>query len=409
MDVRGILVRLHRWVGLTIALFLVVAGLTGSVLVFRDEVDGWLNPDLFSSPGRGAVLEPSALKQAVERTDPRLIVAALPLTPTAGVAARMFVQPRRDEATGRPYVLGFNEIFVDPVDGRILGRRDIAGCCDRATLVPFIYRLHFSLHLPGRWGVWLLGAVSILWLLDCFVGAWLTLPRHRPFWRKWRPSWSIKPGAGSYRRNLDLHRAGGLWLWGILAMLALTSVALNLRREVYLPVVALFSDVTPTPFDLPRRRTPGPLLPIDDIAARARAAADAKGWPAPGPMFHSMATGVVMVRFVDRGGEQPLGAPRLYLDDVDGRELMAVEPGRGTAGDLALNLPLPLHSGRIAGMPGRIAIAVAGIVVVMLGITGTIIWWKKRAGWRAHAMKKHSTRSKTLSALRISSWDSWSA
>ncbi|MFX4466431.1 hypothetical protein ABTA69_20465, partial [Acinetobacter baumannii] len=96
--------------------------------------DGWINPDLFISPGTGDVLQPSALKQAVETADPRLTVAALPLTPTAGVAARMFVQPRRDEASGRPHVLGFNEIFVDPVDGTVLGRRDIAGCCDRATL-----------------------------------------------------------------------------------------------------------------------------------------------------------------------------------------------------------------------------------------------------------------------------------
>ena len=58
MDVRSALVRLHRWAGLTIALFLVVAGLTGSVLVFREELDAWANPDLFASPARGRVLSP---------------------------------------------------------------------------------------------------------------------------------------------------------------------------------------------------------------------------------------------------------------------------------------------------------------------------------------------------------------
>ena len=378
MDARSVLVRLHRWVGLSIALFLVVAGLTGSVLVFRDEIDAWLNPGLFASPGSGAVLQPSALKRAVEAADPRVAVAAMPLTSAAGTAARMFVLPRRDEATGKSHALGFNEIFVDPVDGTLLGRRDIAGCCDRATVIPFLYRLHFSLHLPGRWGVWLLGLISILWLADCFVGAWLTLPRQAPFWPKWRPAWMIKRGAGSYRRHLDLHRAGGLWLWGVLAILAVTSIALNLRREVYFPIVALFSEVTPTPFDGPRQRTPGVPLPLDEIAARARAVAEARGWPAPGPMFHSMATGVMMIRFVGRDGEQPLGAPRLYVDDVDGRELMAIEPGQGTLGDLALALPLPLHSGRIAGLPGRILISVAGFVIAMLGITGMVIWWKKR-------------------------------
>lgn len=394
MELRAVLVRLHRWAGLATALFLVVAGLTGSVLVFREELDAWLNPDLFISPGTGAVLAPDALKRAVEGADTRIMVAALPLTTTAGTAARMFVLPRRDPASAKAYVLGFNELFVDPVDGAVLGRRDIAGCCDRATIIPFLYRLHFSLHLPGRWGVWLLGVVSILWLADCFVGAWLTLPRQGPFWSKWRPAWTIKAGAGAYRRNLDLHRAGGLWLWGVLAILALTSIALNLRREVYFPIIALFSEVTPTPFDRPRQRTAGLPLPLDDIAARAQAVADARGWPAPGPIFHSMGTGVIMIRFVGRDGEPPLGAPRLYLDDVDGRELMASEPGRGTLGDLALHLPLPLHSGRIAGLPGRILVTVAGLVVAMLGVTGVVIWWKKLAGRRAQAAKKRSARAK---------------
>lgn len=402
MDVRSALVRLHRWAGLAIALFLVVAGLTGSVLVFREELDAWANPDLFASPARGRVLSPEALKQTVEAADPRVTVVALPLTTAAGTAARLFVLPKPDPATAKPHVLGFNELFVDPVDGAVLGRRDIAGCCDRATIIPFLYRLHFSLHLPGRWGVWLLGVVSILWLADCFVGAWLTLPRQGPFWPKWRPAWMIKAGTGAYRRNLDLHRAGGLWLWGVLAILALTSIALNLRREVYLPIVAIFGDVTPTPFDRPRQRTPGAPLPLDDIAARARAVADARGWPAPGPIFHSMGTGVIMVRFVGLDGEQPLGAPRLYLDDVDGRELMTIDPGQGTLGDLALNLPLPLHSGRIAGLPGRILIAFAGVVIAMLGVTGVVIWWKKLQGRRAQAAKKRSARARAPASASTS-------
>lgn len=403
MGARSVLVRLHRWVGLATALFLVVAGLTGSVLTFREELDHWLNPDLFTSPGGGTPLPPAALKQAVEAAEPRLAVASLPLTNTAGTAARMFVQPRRDPATTKPYPLGFNEIFVDPVDGRILGWRDIGGCCDRATLIPFLYRLHFSLHLPGRWGVWLLGLVSILWLIDCFVGAWLTLPRQAPFWAKWQPAWTIKRGAGSYRRNLDLHRAGGLWLWGILGMLALTSIALNLRREVYVPIVAALTKVTPTPFDRPRQRTPGTPLGLAEITARAQAAAAERGWPAPGPMFHAVGQGVLLISFPYPEGRGALGAPRLFLDDVDGRELSSIEPGRGTLGDLALQLPLPLHSGRIAGLPGRIVIAISGLVVAMLGITGVVIWWKKRSSRRSQAAKKRSARDSAPASLRISS------
>ncbi|HEU4817682.1 PepSY-associated TM helix domain-containing protein, partial [Janthinobacterium sp.] len=44
---------IHRWAGLTIALFLIVAGLTGAVTSWDHELDEWLNADIMDTPGRG--------------------------------------------------------------------------------------------------------------------------------------------------------------------------------------------------------------------------------------------------------------------------------------------------------------------------------------------------------------------
>lgn len=61
------------------------------------------------------------------------------------------------------------------------------------------------------------------------IGAYLTFQRGRPFWRKWKPAWGIKK-----------RRAGGLWVWAMLFVLAWSSVDFNLH-EVYRPVThALF-------------------------------------------------------------------------------------------------------------------------------------------------------------------------
>jgi uncharacterized iron-regulated membrane protein len=38
-------VLIHRYAGLTMAFFLIVAGLTGSILAFRGEIEHWLNPE----------------------------------------------------------------------------------------------------------------------------------------------------------------------------------------------------------------------------------------------------------------------------------------------------------------------------------------------------------------------------
>ena len=54
-------------------------------------------------------------------------------------------------------------------------------------------------------------------------------------------------------------------------------------------------------------------------------------------------------------------------------------PWEGTAADIFLQLQFPLHSGRIAGIPGRIVLSFLGVVVAMLSLTGIVIWLKKRA------------------------------
>ncbi|WP_408884472.1 PepSY domain-containing protein [Komagataeibacter xylinus] len=43
-----------------------------------------------------------------------------------------------------------------------------------------------------------------------------------------------------------------------------------------------------------------------------------------------------------------------------------------------MQLPLPWHSGRIAGPGGRILICLSDLAVCMLVVTGIMIWQRKR-------------------------------
>jgi uncharacterized iron-regulated membrane protein len=376
--------RMHRYAGLAMAIFLAMAGLTGSIIAFEHELDAWLNPALFHTQNREVALSPSELVARAERRDPRLRVAYVPPEPRPGESARLFVAPRLDPATGKPFTLDFDELFADAVTGESLGTRRWGACClERKHLIPFLYRMHHTLHLPGRAGIWLMGIVAIIWVFDCFVGGYLTFPRARPFFARWKPAWQIKRGAGAYRVNLDLHRAGGLWFWGVLLVLAVSSVYLNLREEVFEPLVALFSPLTPSPIDRARRPEAPiePGLSFDDALARAREEAERRGWPqSPGGVLYRASDGVYVVYFFasqrDRGAG--LGSPSLYFDGTDGRLVGEVVPAEGTAGDIFMRLQFPLHSGRIAGLAGRIAVSATGVVVAILSITGVVIWLKKR-------------------------------
>ncbi len=392
---------LHRWVGLVIAGFLIISGLTGAVISWDHELDDWLNPHLTHVDSRGEYLSSLDLVQAIEARDPRGRVTFVPLSPKTGEAFAFSVAPRVNPATSKLYDLGYNQVFIDPVTGEELGKREWGAVwpLTQETLVSFLYKLHFSLHLPemwgiDRWGEWLLGGIAILWTFDCFVGFYLTLPRRASYssssttsWRaRWTPAWKIKASGTIKRINFDIHRAFGLWAWGLLFMLAFTAVSLNLSREVFHPIISLVAEVTPTPFD---SRTPtalnepiSPKVGYGLVIESAVRVAQTHGWSEPiGDVFYSEAFGIYGVRFYDLGddhGVAGVGPPELYFDANDGRYLGERQPWKETVADIFVQAQFPLHSGRILGLPGRILVSIMGLGTAILSVTGVVIWWRKQ-------------------------------
>jgi uncharacterized iron-regulated membrane protein len=396
---RRALVVLHRWFGLFTAAFLFLAGLTGAVIAWDHELDAWLNPELFRSASRGTAMSAFALADRIEQDDPRLRVRYLQLTHEPGHSALFAVYPRVDPATGRPFELGFDQVAVDTVSGEARGRR-LWGepAWSRANLLPFLYKLHYSLHIPSALGtepgVLFMGIVAVVWLLDALIALYISFPEGSPF----RRSFAFRLRAGGYRLLFDLHRSGGVWIWPLLLVFALSAVAMNLGRELVRPAVSLLSELTPDPFKDAAAAEPAsfvePRFTRAQIAERARSEAAQRSISAPlGGMFYAPEVGIYGAGFFEPGdehGDGGLGNPWLYFDGRSGAVVGAQLPGAGSAGDLYLQLQFPLHSGRIAGVPGRIAVTLLGLAIATLSVTGVVIWARKRNA-RRHAARKRST------------------
>ena len=415
---RNVLVQLHRWFGLFIAGFLIVAGLTGAIISWDHELDEWLNPHLFNNRSEGEPLPPLKLVEIVENSDARVRASLFPMTAEPGHNTEIWVDAKLDPATGRRFELDYDHVFIDPITGDIVGRR----LWGKVSLHPehlmsFLYKLHYSLHLPewrGRdaWGVWLMGGVALIWLIDTFIAFALTLPRKsrladKGWWRRWRPSWLIRGDSGAHKLHFDLHRAGGLWTLGLILILAFTSFSLNLYREVFYPAMSLVSQTTPGPFET---RTPQPLQqPVEprvgwtQLLAMGREEAARRGWREPvGAMFYSDDYVVSGIHFFYPGADHDSGGmavKSLYYDGLDGRFLGDRIPWSGTAADVFVQLQFPLHSGRILGLPGRIMISVMGLVVTMLSVTGFVIWERKRRARRLSARKRETKRAVSLTSV----------
>ena len=405
---RVIVLKTHRYLGLTIALFLIISGLTGAVISWDHELDEWLNPQLFKAVSQERGQPPLWLASQLQQQFPQVQVTYFELHKEAGHTQYFWVEPRVDPQSGELYKPAFNQVYVDAVSGDIQGTREWGAVwpISRETFMSFLYKLHYSLHIPeiagiDHWGIWLLGVIALIWAFDNFLGFYLTLPRRKsqePLMkrlRRWKSSWKINASAGTGRLNFDLHRAFGLWTWVLLFVIAFTAFSLNLYREVFFPVMSLVSDVTPTPLET---RTPSghnkpiePALSFTEIASIAQPKAQEKGWSDPlGSLWYAREYGVYRAEFfaaADGHGAGGVGHKALWYDGVSGEYLGDFIPWEGTAADLFVQAQFPLHSGRILGLPGRVLISFMGLVVALLSITGIVIWWRKLNAGKRRRLK----------------------
>lgn len=62
---------LHRWVGLAMAGFPIIVGLTGSQLAFWLEINHWLTPEMYPGDRPGIALDASTLARHAEAIVPQ--------------------------------------------------------------------------------------------------------------------------------------------------------------------------------------------------------------------------------------------------------------------------------------------------------------------------------------------------
>ncbi|WP_051335673.1 PepSY-associated TM helix domain-containing protein [Methylocapsa acidiphila] len=396
VQIRHFFVWLHRWTGLALAGFLVIVGLTGSLLAFNTELERLISPQLFAQPHPGASrLDLATLAERAEAFAPQARVEGVYDSLPDQIAVE--VSPRKDPTTGEAYALGFNQIFLDPWTGEALGKRMRGDISEGwINLMPFIYRIHWELAL-GPTGMWILGIAAIIWTLDCFNGFYLTLPiALTAFWRRWKPSWLVKTRAGFFRVNFDLHRAGGLWLWPMLLIFAWSSVMMNVKPVYIWATWGVFGGESPWAvyFNSPPRlieeprldwrtaQETGERLLAEQAALHGFAIDHASGLNYIASLGFYGYSAHSSLDVATRGGDTSV------LIDSETGALRSVDlPTGRQSGATVTSWLYALHMANVFGMPYRIFVCVLGLAITMLSATGVYIWWKKRCARRAAAAR----------------------
>lgn len=401
---RHLLVFIHRYVGLVLAGFLILSGATGALLAFKHELDSLLNAEMLHAPlpARNAQpLDPIELGQIILAHYPGASIKRLELDFKPGESMSFRLDWPKNAGTRN------DEVFIHPYTGKILGERTWGDISQGLhNLMPFVFRLHQSLTF-GSEGTTVLGIVALLWTLDCFVGAYLTFPAHRHSARqrngshnwlhRWSHAWKIRWGSSFTKVNFDLHRVAGLWPWLLLLIIAWSSVGFNLREQVYWPVMRIaFDQQDPlgriAKLDKPQVEPGIAFSQARDIGRQLMAEqAQQKDFSVLQELnlSYDASRGVYRYRVrSDRDIRDEGGSTSVWFDGSSG-ELKTTFIPTGTAdGDTITTWLYALHMAAIGGIAYKMAVSLLGLIVILLSMTGIIIWWRKK-----NARKVRHTKS----------------
>ncbi|MEM9532003.1 MAG: PepSY-associated TM helix domain-containing protein [Pseudomonadota bacterium] len=421
-SLRGMAVLIHRHVGLAMAGFLLLAGLTGAIIVWNDELDAAINPELYHAPPPepgATILDRLALRELTLEQLPNAEIDYVRLEQAPGKNAVFGVAGAIDPATNEHRKLDFDEVFVNPFTGEIVGRRTWGDISEGViNLIPFIYRFHYTLALDII-GTYLFGIVALLWTVDCFVGAWLTFPRRRSrqssrprsnsWLKRWSTAWQVRWGAPAPKLNFDLHVAGSLWPWAMLLVFAWSGVAFNLS-EIYRPAMAPFFKFQENPgrrVSPNERATPMSWYSaVDRGHELAEALATKRGVTLGEPYDiyydhhgHLFAYGVRS----DLDISADFNSIEVKFDAATGEYFGQFLTVGEAAGDTVTEWILSLHMAAVWGLPYRIFVTLLGIVVAVVSATGVLIWWRKRRARVAASERRSRKLSRPLTSPEVTS------
>lgn len=360
---RRLWLNIHLCIGLGLGVLLAPIGLSGSLLVFKDQLDAALNPVRYAVTS-GEALAPSALLISAagalgRETQPMVVrfpdAAGWPVTVTARQNTR---QATRQGQGGRPRL---TTVYLDPPTGRVLDAADL-----RSTLVNFLHRFHENLTVPEYEGRSIVGWVGVAMLTMSLSGIYLWWPRNLGFLGGFRRGLRWRRGP---KVSFNLHHTAGFWIAIPLAVVSATGIYLGFPQQgrQWLATVAPMTPQQRGGFNVPLLRETH--LTADAALTAALAAAPGARPAAiflPTQQNHAWR---VQLRATDAGE-----LATVMVDDRNGVASPAVQ----LAGDRAALSIRALHEGSALGPLWRLIVFACGLLPSLFLVTGVMIWLRSR-------------------------------
>lgn len=374
---RRILRQLHLWSALLFGLMLLLAGLTGSVLAWRHELDAVLNPALMR-------VQPPPTANGCDQHCQAAGIAWLSQQSGYGPPSMVSLPLHANQAMVAWYKLPSSEsglprqrqVMLDPYRQTILGERiwGEAGW-QKAQWMPGLFALHRYLLL-GDSGKTIMAVSGLVLAFSSLLGLLLWLPRNSI--SAWRRAFSVHWRGSTHALLYSLHKSSGAIVTVVLIMLGITGCYFN--QPGWFAGILPDKPVAAAKEKRAKEKEPVPVWNAAEIQHWLQQAQQA--YPQgriTRLQLPASASGKAELRVL-QAAEPRLheGNTRISYSLKEQRISAIKDPQLASGAEAVVSWFYPLHSGEAFGLAGKALISVSGIALNFLILSGLYLWWKRR-------------------------------
>ncbi|MEX3775284.1 PepSY-associated TM helix domain-containing protein [Pseudomonas sp. MYb118] len=383
--------RWHFYAGLFVAPFMVMLALTGTIYLFKPQLDPLMYGSLLNVPAGHHTVAADDLLKRVKDAYPQAAVKQYLPPVSAERSAQFVVQNGSTELN----------VFVDPYHGNILGEQDA-----KWNLQAVARAIHGELmigtvgdrliEMAAGWGVVLVVSGLFLW------------------WPRGQAAGILWPRLSSRGRVLwrDLHAVTGFWGASLLLVMLLSGMTwTGFWGKQYAEVWNKFPDAmwndmpksdlearslnTATRQTVPwaMENTPmpmsgdhaehmnhgaahaGPAAPTIRLQDVQDIAEQRKVEPGYSITLPTTDTGVFTIAVF---ADDPRNDATLHVDQYSGKVLADVRWEQYGPVARATELGVMLHEGKMFGTLNQIIVLLICLMILLSAVSGVVIWWKRR-------------------------------
>ena len=386
--------RWHFYAGLFVIPFMVILAISGSIYLFKPQLDLLMYRNLITVQPAGAIVSYTQQLQAAEAAYPNASVTKF--TPNMAIDRSSEV----DLTTADQQNL---QVFVNPYTGKVLGNLN----ADR-NFQAIVRKIHAELML-GTIGDYLVELAACWGLVLLLTGIYLWLPRYG--FSVWG---TLLPRLGSKNKRIfwrDLHAVPGFYAVLLICFLILTGLPWSgfwgdTFAKVWGRFPAQMWDNIPTStvltgslnqhgaqvvpwaveqLPMPQsgahaqhqmqgtmHATSASPVTLDSVVALAQASGAPAGFTVSFPKDE---TGVYTVSAFP---DDPAHETTLHIDRYSGKVLADVRWQDYGLVPRAVEMGVAIHMGRYFGLANQLLMLLACLAIVLLSVSGIMLWWQRR-------------------------------